>query len=220
MMHASRTARVLSFAGVAAAALWLIGQTLFAANRPDGTGGAAELLAYYQQHGDALGMAIFFSMLGSVLFLVFLASLWSRLRDAEGVGGPLATLVLLAGVVVAIGQFAVFGSDLDASGDASTYALSASTAEAYFFSGDSWFVAAAMMAGVMLAATGVIALRTVVLPRALGWLSVVLAAPLLLPMLPIMPPVMLFAFPLWVGATALLLARQPAAAPLPIPAAA
>jgi hypothetical protein len=218
MMNASRTVRFLSLAGVGAAALWLIGLSLFGTNRPDGTGGAEEILAYYQQHGEALGMAIFFFMLGSVLFLVFLASLWSRLRDAEGAGGPLATLVLLAGVIVAIGQFAVFGTDLDAASDGTAYALSASTAEAYFFSGDSWFVAAAMMAGLMLVATGIVAIRTTVLPRALGWVSVALAAPLLLPMLPIMPLVMLFAFPVWVGVTALVLVRPHARAAVGITA--
>jgi hypothetical protein len=211
-MPASRTVRILSLAGLGAAALWLVGPSLFGANRPDGTGGAAEILAYYQQHGEALGMAIFLFMLGSALFLAFLAALWSRLRAAEGVGGPLATLVLLAGAIVAIGQFAVFGSDLDASVDLAKYGLSPSTAEAYFFAGDIWFVAAAMMAGVMLAATGAITIRTAVLPRPLGWVSVALAAPLLVPMLPMMPLVMLFAFPLWVGATALLLARSPAPA--------
>jgi hypothetical protein len=216
-MHASRTVRILSLAGLGAAALWLVGPSLFGANRPAGTGGAAEILAYYLQHGEALGMAIFFFMLGSALFLVFLASLWSRLRDAEGVGGPLATLVLLAGVIVAIGQFAVFGSDFDASVDLAKYSLSAATAEAYFFSGDIWFVAAAMMAGVMLAATGAIVIRTAVLPRPLGWVSVVLAAPLLLPMLPIMPLVMLWALPLWVGVTALLLARSTAPAAVLVP---
>jgi hypothetical protein len=198
-MHASRTVRMLSLTGLGAAALWLIGPSLFGANRPDGTGGAAEILAYYQQHGDALGLAIFSFMLGSALFLAFLASLWSRLRDAEGSGGPLATLVLLAGGIVAIGQFAVFGADLDASSDIAKYGLSAATAEAYFFSGDIWFVAAA-------------------LPKVLGWVSVVLAVPLLLPMLPIMPLAMLFAFPLWIGVTALLLARSPAPAAALVPA--
>jgi hypothetical protein len=217
-MHASRTVRMLSLTGLGAAALWLIGPSLFGANRPDGTGGAAEILAYYQQHGDALGLAIFSFMLGSALFLAFLASLWSRLRDAEGSGGPLATLVLLAGGIVAIGQFAVFGADLDASSDIAKYGLSAATAEAYFFSGDIWFVAAAMMAGVMLAATGAIAIKTAALPKVLGWVSVVLAVPLLLPMLPIMPLAMLFAFPLWIGVTALLLARSPAPAAALVPA--
>jgi hypothetical protein len=216
-MHASRTVRMLSMAGLGAAALWLVGPSLFGANRPDGTGGAAEILAYYQQHGDALGMAIFLFMLGSALFLAFLAGLWSRLRAAEGSGGPLATLALLAGAIVAIGQFAVFGADLDASVDMAKYALSASTAEAYFFSGDIWFVAAAMMAGVLLAATGVIAIRTAVLPRPFGWVSVALAAPLLLPMLPFMPPAMLFVFPLWIGVAALLLARSPVAASVLVP---
>jgi hypothetical protein len=204
-MARPRSVRLLSLAGIGAAVLWIAGLMLSGADRPDGSGGPAEILAYYQQHGDGLGMAIFLLMLGSALFLVFLTSLWSRLRSAEGEGGPLASLVLVSGVIVAIGQFAVFGSDLDLSGDATKYAVSASTAEAAFFTGDSWFVAAAMMAGLMLAATGAIAIQTRVLPRVLGWASVVLAVPLLLPMLPVMPPVMLFAFPLWVAATALVL---------------
>jgi hypothetical protein len=213
-MDASRSVRRLSLAGIGAAVLWIVGLVLLGPNRPGGTAGPTEILTYYQQHGDVLGMAIFFLMLGSVLFLVFLASLWSRLRSAEGPGGPVASLVLVAGVIVAIGQFAVFGSDLDLSGDATKYAVSASTAEAAFFTGDSWFVAAAMMAGLMLMATGVIAIQTRALPRALGWASVVLAVPLLLPMLPIMPPVMLFAFPAWVAVTALVLAVPRAVAVL------
>jgi hypothetical protein len=218
-MDPSRSVRLLSLAGIGAGALWIVGLVLLGTNRPGNPREGAEILAYYQQHGDALGMAVFLLMLGSVLFLVFLASLWSRLRRAEGAEGPVAALVLVAGVIVSIGQFAVFGSDLDLSGDATKYAVSASTAEAAFFTGDSWFVAAAMMAGLMLMATGVIAIRTGALPRALGWVSVALAVPLLLPMLPIMPPLMLFAFPVWVAVTALVLSVPHAAgalAPRPV----
>jgi hypothetical protein len=145
-------------------------------------------------------------MLGSALFLIFLANLSSRIRREEAGGGTLAPLTFGAGVVVAVAQFAALASDFDAASDAVKYPIEASTAEAYFYLGDAWFLAGAVMAGVLLVATGAAILRTRVLPRAIGWFSLVAAVPLLVP--PISAIGMIFVLPVWVVLVAVLMARS------------
>jgi hypothetical protein len=194
-------------AGVVAVALWTAGYFLMESVRPGDGATAQDILAFYQEHGETVNWAAYLTMLGSLPFLMFVATLCNRLREAEGSGGPLAPIAFAAGIVTAIGQLAVYGSDLDAALDSVKYPLLASTAEAYYYFGDHWFVGAMLMAALMLAATGLIVLRTGTLPRWLGWASLILAVPLLLP--PVGSAVVFFGFPAWIVVTALFLTRRP-----------
>jgi hypothetical protein len=201
-MDRSRS-RILPLTGVAAAVLWTVGLFLFDSAREGDLTTAEDILLSYQSNGETILLAVWAALLGSVFFVVFLSCLTTRLREAEAPGGQLAHAVFAAGTMVAVGQFAVYGSDFDAALDSTQYPLSASTAEAYFYYGDIWFIGAAAMAGLLLIAVGAIALRTRVLPAWLGVIGLVIAVPLLLP--PLAPPVMLFAFPAWVVVTSLVM---------------
>jgi hypothetical protein len=193
----------LPLAGIAAVALWVVGFVVIESVRPTGTPTPDELLTYFQDNSDTVGMAIYATMLGSLFFLAFVAALWSRLSAAEGRSGPLAALALAAGTVTAISQLFLYGSDLDAAAASVKHPLSASTAEAYYYLGDFWFVGAMLTAALMLASTGILALRTRLLPSWLAWTSLAIALPLLLP--PIGPPVMFLAFPAWIVVVAIAL---------------
>ncbi|WP_203335742.1 DUF4386 family protein [Nocardioides limicola] len=195
--------RLLPLTGIAAAALWTTGLVLFRSARSDDPTTADEILAHYQANGDTIVLAVLAALLGSVFFLVFLSCLYTRLRESQGPRGQLAPTVLAAGTAVAIGQFAVYSTDFDAALDSAKYPLSSTTAEVYFYSGDLWFVGAAAMAGLMLICTGAIALGTRALPRWFGWVSLVLAVPLLLP--PLAPDFMFYGFPAWIAVASVLL---------------
>lgn len=201
----ARWARFLPLAGIAASILWIIGFLVMESVRPAAANPtAAEILAYFQDE-SAVGMGAFAYMLGSIFFIVFVASLWNRLKQSQGDAGGLTALVLTAGAITGLASMFLYGSDLEAHLDAD--AISASTAEAYYYFGDFWFVGSHLAAAIMLGATGFLTLRSNVLPRWLGWISIVVAVPLLLP--PVGWAVMLFVFPLWVVVAALFLVRAP-----------
>jgi hypothetical protein len=193
--------RFLSLTGVAAVVLWVVGVMTIDSARPAGTPTADQILAYYQEHGDKVGLAIFAFMLGALLFLGFVGTLWSRLRAADGDGSPLAAIALGAGIATSIGLLVMYGSDLEATLDRD--AISASTAEAYYYFGDFWWLGAELMAGVMIATTGLVALQTRIFPRWLGIVSLVIAVWLCIP--PIGWIAMFLAFPAWVVLVAVLL---------------
>jgi hypothetical protein len=197
--------RFLPLAGIVAVILWAVAILSIDAVRPAEVNSPADILAYYQQHGDRIEMAVFGYMLGSILFLIFVSALWNRLRAAEDSGGGLAPIAFAAGIATSICMLVMYGSDMEAARDNSKYGLTATTAEAYYFFGDFWWVGAMLMSAVMLGATGLIAIRTGALPRWLGWVSVVLAVPLLLP--PIGNTVMFFLFPIWVILVSIMLTR-------------
>lgn len=128
--------------------------------------------------------------------------------DSEGDGGGLAAVVFATGMVVGIGQIALFGTDLDAALDAD--AIGASTAEAYYYFGDHWFIAALWAAVLMLVAASVVILRTRLLPRWVGWAGIVVAV-LLIPQ-PVGWFVWFLGFPAWIVVVSILLSRSGARA--------
>jgi hypothetical protein len=193
--------RYLSLAGIIAVVLWVVGVLTIDSVRPAGTPNAEQILAYYQDHGDTVGLAVYGFMLGSLLFLVFVGALWSRLREVDGQGSPLAAIVLGAGIATSIGLLVFYGSDLEAALDRD--AITASTAEAYYYFGDFWWLGAEMMAAVMIAATGIVVLRTRMFPRWLGVASLFVALWLLIP--PIGWIAMFLIFPAWVIIVSVLL---------------
>jgi hypothetical protein len=207
-MEDSRWLRFLPLAGIAAVALWIVGFLTIESVRPEVTT-PDQILAYYQEHGDTVGLAIFAWMIGSLLFLVFVGALWNRLQAADEGRSGLAPVAFAAGIAASIGLLALYGSDLEATLDSDV--ITASTAEAYYYFGDIWWLGAEMMAAVMIAATGILALRTAVLPRWLGWVSLIAAVWLLVP--PIGWIAMFLVFPAWVVIVSVLLTPRFAKAP-------
>ena len=125
--------------------------------------------------GSGSTIVIVLELIGLLLFIPFLGYLWSVLREAEGPGGWLATTAFGAGLVdvtVKLGSLAP-GKVADDYGEATPIhkALEDMNSVA--------FIVTMLPLSVLMAAVALIALKTGVLPRTLGWLAAV-TAPLLL----------------------------------------
>ena len=185
--------RYAPLTGVLAVVLWLIGiivlETAVEMKTP------ATLLDSYRNEEGSILLGGFLWLLGTFFFFWFLGSLRARLAAAEGGVQRLTALAFAGGVSAAVFGFAIPGPDMAAAiadgGD-----LSGPAAEAIRVVSDVFFLGAEMSAAVLLAATGVHALRTGSLPRWLAWASLLIALALIV--LPIGWAALLFAFPLWV----------------------
>ena len=210
-----RAEQLAPLTGVAVPVLGLAGLIVLEgpAGRPEVDVAPGEFVTYFGE-GDAVILGSFLFMLSIVFFLWFLGSLRAALRTAEGrvgrlsavaYGGGLATAVLMMGLP----SVSVLGA-LDVEH------LSPQAAKTIFLVGDVFLYPAAMTAAVLVAATGLVALRTAALPRWLAWLSLALGLWLLIPPLgsaagtPENPAgwtglAALDAVPLWTAATAVVL---------------
>jgi hypothetical protein len=134
-------------------------------------------------------------VLGTFFFFWFLGSLRARLAATEGGVQRLTALAFGGGVAAAVFGFAMPGPDM-AAAIADSADLSGQAAVAIRVVSDVFFLGAEMSVAVLLAATGVHALRTGSLPGWLAWVSLVVALTLII--LPIGWAALIFAFPLWV----------------------
>jgi hypothetical protein len=125
--------------------------------------------------GSDAGIVIVLELLGLLLFIPFLGYLWSVLREAEGPRGWLATTAFGAGLVdvtIKLGSLAP-GKVANDFGDTTPIhkALEDMNGVA--------FIVTMLPLGVLMAAVAAVVLKTLVLPRWLGWLAAI-TAPLLL----------------------------------------
>ncbi|HEU5062217.1 MAG TPA: hypothetical protein VFT79_03565 [Solirubrobacterales bacterium] len=148
------------------------------ADRPEVDVDASAFLAYFDQR-DTVVLGSFLVMLSVAFFLWFLGSLRTALRDAEAGTGRLSAIAYGGGIATAALWLALPSVSLLGALDADH--LDPQAAKTIFILGDAFLYPAAITAAVLVAASGLVALRTGALPRWLGWLSLVLAIWLLIP---------------------------------------
>ena len=173
-MHAPRWERFAAICGVLFVVLAITGFVLIDAGAPGADAADAEIVAYFEDDDTELKRELGANFLagGAFLLLVFLGSLRSALRAAEGeretftsaafAGGvAMATLMLVdalleAGVASADGFFESYDANADT---------------AILLSSMSWWVSGFILlsGGVMVGAASVIALKTGLLPR---WIAI------------------------------------------------
>lgn len=185
--------RYAPLSGVLAVVLWVIG-TIVYQSAVDEKNPTTLLDSYRNDEGSIL-FGGFLWLLGTFFFFWFLGSLRAHLAAAEGGVQRLTAIAFGGGLAAGIFGFALPGTDMSAA-IADGADLSGPAAVAIRVVGDTFFIGAEMSAAVLLAATGVHALRTRSLPRWLAWVSLVVALVLIL--LPIGWAGLLFGFPLWV----------------------
>jgi hypothetical protein len=185
--------RYAPLTGVLAVVLWVIGIIVFQTS-VDSKNPATLLDSYRNDEGSIL-LGGFLWLLGTFAFFWFLGSLRARLAAAEGGVLRLTSLAFGGGVAAAIFGFGLPAPEM-AAAIADGADLSGPAAEAIHVISDVFFIGAEMSAAVLLAATGLHALRTLSFPRWLAWASLVVALALIV--LPIGWAALLFAFPLWV----------------------
>jgi len=150
-------------AGIGFVVLAVVGG-LIAGTPPKPSDGPQKIADYFKDNQDALKIGSYLTGLGLLLFLWFLASLFGRLRRAEGGAGRMSGIALTGGVVAV--AIAAVGSGIAAYGalhiDASPGAFQIST----IVFGYVGFATAALAAGV-----AVVSMRTKLLPAWFAWAS-------------------------------------------------
>src|ERR687897_390054 len=130
-----------------------------------------EIVDFYLDNDDSQSLASALLALGCVALIFFLGSLRRALRAAAGDEGGLSTVVLLGGVVIAVGAsiFAGIGFTL---GDAADELPRPAILTLNALNSDMFFPVAIGTA-VFNLALGLAVLRHGGLPRRLGWLAIV-----------------------------------------------
>jgi hypothetical protein len=198
--------RLAALAGVVAVALWVIGILIQeSTDMPGDEPSGQEVLNWYVNDEQTILAGGFVFMLGALFFLVFLGALRVRLLAAEGPVGFLTAIAFAAGV--AVGIFLLMLPAPDMAGALSRDELNGDAALAVNTLGDMFFLGAELSAALLLAAAGLLFIRTRVLQVWLGWASLVVALWLLIP--PVGWAGLLLAFPLWTILVAVLLWMRP-----------
>jgi len=153
-----------------------------------------EILSYYADSGNrATEITGFFLLaVAALFFLWFVTILRNRLRSVESEPKSLSALAFGAGIVSAALLMAANALFISISGTVEftdEFQLDPDLARLVGSIGYLLWVSSTMVAGVLVAATSVLALRTAVLPRWLGWVGLVAALALL---------VAIFFFPIFV----------------------
>ena len=198
-------------AALATVVLWVAGVVTVdgESSQPGDKATGEQILAWAQNHTNAILLGSWAFMLGCVCFIWLAAELRARFAAAEGgtaavsnalFGGAIGTAVL--GILIVAGNvdIAINKSDMHASAAGALHSLT-----------DTFFVGAELVAIVPLSALAVLAFRTGVVPRWWGVVSAVIAVVLVIG--PIGWAALMFGLPVWTLVSAGLVAfRRPAPA--------
>lgn len=160
-----------------------------------------EVRAYYAENEGRIFAGFFVFIASALAYLWFVATLRSVLARVEAEPRPLAALAFGAGVATTallVAGAAVFAAPAETADEGS---LDAATADMLDTASYFLITGGIMVSSVLVLATSLLALRTRVLPRWLGWLGLVVApvvffAPFFLPVI---------AFLVWVALVSVLL---------------
>ena len=205
--------RWAAYTGVLAVVLWVVGIVVQESGNSPGEGAAdAEYLTHIKDDSNSILAGGWIFMVGCLAFLVFAIVLRNRLAAAEG-GSRLFTDIAFVGAV-ATGAFGLLLPGPEIAGAISSSDISASTAAALSTLSDAFFVAAELSAVLLMLGTGMVALRTALLPTWFAWFSFLLAV--LLVIAPIGWAALIFGLPIWVLVTTFFLVRSESPAPRPV----
>lgn len=214
-MNGTRWERLAPMSGVLYAVLYVAGAVLLLFDAID-EDSDADLVAYFADGGNRANHIAGFVLaaVGLLFLLVFVATLWSRVRRVESEPRILSTLVAGAGVTSAALQLvaaSLFTSTAFTAEDlGADFVVDPNTVRLTLHVGFVLLMGAVFVMSVLIAATSILAIRTAVLPRWLGWLgfvAIVLAVleALLLPV---------WVIPAWAATVAVvLIVRPPATEP-------
>ena len=187
--------RWLPLAGVAAVVLWVVGFIVQGESPDPFEASAREWVTYVGNNEGQILASRLLTLLGALLFIWFLGTLRTALRAAEGEPAPWAAIAFGSGIALAVLLFAATTPLLAAA--ATSGAVEAGAAQALAVSEVSFFFAAEVAAASLLIATGLLALRTGVLPVWLAGAGFFIPFLLLIVDRPSGFMAFLFVFPLW-----------------------
>lgn len=164
-----------AWSGIVYAVLFVVGIFLLLDAEPESKTDQ-EILAHYADSGNRATQIVgFFVVCAAVLcFLWFVSTLRGRLQSAEPESRALSTLGFGAGVAGAallVGSAALLAGIAFAVEDTSRFVPDPDTARLVVMTGYLLLIGAAVVNGVVVATTSVLALRTGVLPNWVGWVG-------------------------------------------------
>ena len=204
-----RLERYSILAGLLATVLWVAGVAMSRGEHVGLPGGlpeegAQDVLTYFRENEGTVLAGSWLFMLGSLLHLWFVCALRSRLADAEGGAGTLATTALAGGIATASFTLGMPIGGLVATLGATQ--IEAATAQALNGVEAVFFMGAELSAIVLLIATAAVWFRTRMVATWWAWATILLAVWLLI--LPIGWIGLLIGLPVWTSVTSVLLLRQ------------
>lgn len=208
-MNGSRLERLAPLTGVLAVALVLVGAGLFGVY--DYLPSAESLADYFNDNSNRVYWAGYIGLIATFPMLWFAGSLYSAFRDQEGGSGRLSMVSFGAGLATALaiaaGFTAMLASGARAGAEGGITSVEAVTLYDYY--GQILGGVVAVTLAVLIAATGVLAIRKALFPNWFGWLSLLIALLLLTPI----AYIVLAAAMLWLVVVSIWLYRraQPAA---------
>ena len=188
---ASKWERRATLSGALAVPFWVASVALISTKVKGSKG--PEILTHYQQHSDGILAAGLLWAIGTLLFIWFLGSLRSRYLAAEGGTGRLTALAYGGGIAAA--TIAMLIPVADEVGALNKDDIDASAASVLHHFSDGFFVAAEYTLPVFFFASAILVLRYAVLPKWLGWFSILIGIVLLIG--PIGWAAFIFATPIW-----------------------
>lgn len=202
-MTTQRWERYAPWTGVLGVVLWVVGFLILSPGSIAQDATPEQVLAHYQTNGGPSIAGSFIFMLGTLAFVWFLGSLVSSLRSAEGAAGRVASIAFGGGLAMAVCALLLPSGGVYVALAAGT--MSAASADALRHLPGVFYIGVELFAAVLVGATGLVALRTAVLPRWLAWVSLLLGLVLLIP--PMGWVGVLLGVPLWTLTVSLLLIR-------------
>ena len=212
-MNWARWERFAPLTGIVAVVLWILGVIIEASTDYSEKDTPEEILAVLREDANTLIAAGVVFAFGVVFFIWFLGSLRAALYGAEGGVGRLSSIAYGSGMLAAICLLLQVAPTVQGAVDEDD--LSADAAQSLQSMGEAFFLGAELTLLAMFVAIGLLILRSRVLPVWLGWVSLAIA--LLLAIIPIGWAGVVWAFPLWVLVTSVLLYRRAPAAPVAAP---
>ncbi len=198
----TRLARWAPLSGFLTVALWILGVALVNHDGPADHATDAQILDYYKANSNWILLGGWFFMLGCLAFLWFAELLRERFEDA---GAPrTATRLTFAGAVAAT-VFGIMIPLTDIAAAINKDEISAATAGAAHRLSDGFFVGAEITLIPVFLAGAVAVLSTRLLPKWWAWLMILVAIVLVIG--PIGWAALIFATPIWVLGTTVMLLR-------------
>src|SRR4249919_685714 len=188
-------ARWSPLSGVVFVALWVV--AFVVTNNTPGSGDSdTSIVDYYNQSGHRTRdiTALFCVLAGALFFVWFLSALRSRLARAEGKAGGLTAAAFGAGLISATLWLAAKALLISSSAASTTseFQLDPNTFRILNDVGFIFWISGTTIAAVTVIATALVSLRSGPLPKWLAWLSLPVAATMLL-------AVLAFFFLSWLG---------------------
>lgn len=181
-------------------------------------GSPQEVLEYFETDEVSIYIGAILFLLGAMVLIWWASALRAAIITVGGIGERLGPIAFAAGIATAVFATSTIAPQISGAFGANEAdaGLSPEAAQALWTVGDGFFVATAYAAALLLVTTALAILYTRFLPGWLAWVSLLIAAVLVVP--PIGWAALIFGFPIWIVVVSLLLWRRPeVVAPPPRP---